>query len=402
MKYLILGGGPAGLTFAHQLLERGEESFLLLEAEKDAGGLCRSREVDGYPLDIGGGHFLDVKIPQVNKFLFSFLPESEWARFKRDSQIDINGTMIGHPFEANIWQLPIDDQVEYIKSIAYAGCNQGEPIPKDFVSWITWKLGILIAENYMLPYNRKMFGNNLNILGTYWLEKLPDVSIDETLRSCLAHHAYGTQPGHAQFLYPKHYGYGEVWRRMANALGGHILYEQQVKKINFASKRVETSNGDSYSADRIVTTIPWVEFAEISGMPEELRSIIADLKHTSIEVAYCPEHLDTKAHWIYCPDEKLTYHRILVRHNFSKGNGYWTETNIERLPKNTIGRENNFINNYAYPLNTIGKNEKMNKLLTWCNMNEVYGLGRWGEHQHYNSDVTVKKAMELANDLYMR
>lgn len=108
MKYLILGGGPAGLTFAHQLLKRGEDSFLLLEAEKDAGGLCRSREIDGYPLDIGGGHFLDVKKPQVNNFLFSFLPKSEWNHFKRDSRIEIHGSLIGHPFEANIWQLPIN------------------------------------------------------------------------------------------------------------------------------------------------------------------------------------------------------------------------------------------------------------------------------------------------------
>ena len=37
----------------------------------------------------------------------------------------------------------------------------------------------------------------------------------------------------------------------------------------------------------------------------------------------------------------------------------------------------------------------MKKLLTWCKENEVYGLGRWGEHQHYNSDVTVEKALHL-------
>lgn len=27
----------------------------------------------------------------------------------------------------------------------------------------------------MLPYNKKMFGDELNELGTYWLEKLPNV-----------------------------------------------------------------------------------------------------------------------------------------------------------------------------------------------------------------------------------
>ena len=28
----------------------------------------------------------------------------------------------------------------------------------------------------------------------------------------------------------------------------------------------------------------------------------------------------------------------------------------------------------------------------------VYGLGRWGEHEHYNSDLTVNLAMDLADE----
>ena len=71
VKYLILGAGPAGLTFANMLRLRGETSFLVLEKEAQAGGLCRSVNVDGSPFDIGGGHFLDVRRPKVNEFLFS-------------------------------------------------------------------------------------------------------------------------------------------------------------------------------------------------------------------------------------------------------------------------------------------------------------------------------------------
>ena len=56
-------------------------------------------------------------------------------------------------------------------------------------------------------------------------------------------------------------------------------------------------------------------------------------------------------------------------------------------------------NEYAYPLNTIGKPELMKKLLSFCEKEGVYGLGRWGEHSHYNSDLVVEKAMELADRL---
>lgn len=81
--------------------------------------------------------------------------------------------------------------------------------------------------------------------------------------------------------------------------------------------------------------------------------------------------------------------------------GYWTETRMERV--NMFTKENDtgirFVNEYAYPLNTIGKQERMKELLDWCEAHYVYGLGRWGEHQHHNSDVTVEKALRLIEKL---
>ena len=136
VKYLILGAGPAGLTLANRLKEMGEDSFFVLEKEEEAGGLCRSTMVDGTPFDIGGGHFLDVRRPKVNEFLFQFMPESEWNIFDRDSRIVVKGEEIGHPMEANIWQMSVDRQVEYLISISQAGCNRNEPMPTAFTEWI--------------------------------------------------------------------------------------------------------------------------------------------------------------------------------------------------------------------------------------------------------------------------
>ena len=162
VKYLILGAGPAGLSLANCLKQKGEESFLLLEKEKEAGGLCRSMDVDGAPLDIGGGHFLDVRRPEVNRFLFGFMPEEEWNRYERDSKISFDeryieqdsgghgNRYIDHPFEANIWQMKPEKQKEYLESITEAGCNKGEEMPERFVDWIYWKLGKRIAEDASL------------------------------------------------------------------------------------------------------------------------------------------------------------------------------------------------------------------------------------------------------------
>ena len=401
VKYLILGAGPAGLAFARTLLDCGETSFLVLEKEDEAGGLCRSTMVDGSPLDIGGGHFLDVRRPKVNELLFRFLPKEEWTLFERDSRIEVDQVTIGHPFEANIWQMPLEKQVDYLESIAKAGCNSEVQMPEKFVDWITWKLGDQIAKDYMIPYNKKMFADELNELGTYWLEKLPDVSFKETLLSCLTHKPYGTQPGHAQFYYPKEYGYGEVWLRLADSMKEHMVYHCPVAEMDCETKIVTGGNGETYQAEKIITTVPWTSFQKIDNLPEDLSEGIVSLKSSAVEVRYCPENMDTEAQWIYYPDEKLPYHRILVRHNFCQGSkGYWMETRKERVDMfKPDDRACRYLNEYAYPLNTIQKPQIMDGLLAFMKEKQIFGLGRWGEHNHYNSDVTVERAMNLAEEL---
>ena len=401
VKYLILGAGPAGLTFANRLKELSEDSFLVLEKEQEAGGLCRSVMVDGSPFDIGGGHFLDVRRPAVNTFLFRFMPKEEWKLFERDSRIVIGDRQVGHPLEANIWQLPVDSQVEVLSSIARSSCNSGKQKPGKFKDWIIWKLGDRIAEMYMLPYNRKMFADELDELGTYWLEKLPDVSFEDTLRSCLEHRAYGKQPGHASFYYPEKYGYGELWLRMAAEIASNILYQVDVTGIDLEKKTVTAADGRIWKAEYIITTIPWRSFETIEGMPQEIVSSVKKLKSSAIETRYIGEKLDTKAQWLYIPDEKKPYHRILVRHNFCQGSrGYWLETRKERVSLYREEAEFTYMNEYAYPLNTVGKPEIMDRLLGFCRTKGVYGLGRWGEHCHYNSDLVVELALKLAEKMY--
>ena len=390
-KYLILGAGPSGLSFANRLLNNKEDDFVILEKNKEAGGLCRSTTVDGYPLDIGGGHFLDVKRKDVLDFLFTFMPEQEWNLFERNTKIDVKGTIINYPIESNIWQFPIDKQAEYLESIANAGCNVGKPMPDKFVDWIYWKLGNKIADDYMIPYNQKMFGNNLNELGTYWLDKLPNVSYEESLISCLKKQPYGYQPAHTKFYYPKQYGYGEVFSRMAETLKDKIIYNYNVSKLNYEKLQVN----NEYEAEYIINTIPWTEMEIIGSKKEMIHKLIERLRYTSIVVSYKADNIADDGQWMYCPDLELDYHRIINRHNFCDGaNGYWTETNLDRYKNND---DYSYVNEYAYPLNTIGKQEDIATLLDIMQEHNVIGLGRWGEWQHYNSDVVIERAINLAD-----
>lgn len=394
-SFIILGAGPTGLTIAHSLIDGGvsPDRILVIEKEDRAGGLCRSETVDGAPLDIGGGHFLDVKRREVLDFVFRFMPEHEWARHDRVSKIRIAGTEVDHPLEANLWQLPKEAQVDYLESIAQAGAVRGDPMPQAFADWVTWKLGKRIAEDYMLPYNRKIWSMDLKTLGTYWLYKLPDVSFRDTLRSCLEGSPFGALPAHGTFLYPKEHGYGEVWRRMGVALGKSLLTNTAVSSVDLAQGIV---NGQ-WKARRIISTIPWTLWDNFCALPDAVRNDIALLKNAAIDVDYQAETLDSNAHWIYDPDERKRHHRLLLRANFAPNSrGYWTETNASRSGETQGWRHRN---EYAYPVNTLEKPEAIARICDWAAAHGVIGAGRWGKWEHMNSDVAVAEGLALAKSL---
>ncbi len=393
VKYLILGAGPSGLSFAHTLLAGGEDSFLVLEREAEAGGLCRSQEVDGAPLDIGGGHFLDVKKKDVLDLVFHHMPREEWNLHDRVSKITIRGAEVDHPLESNLWQLPVEAQIDFLESIAQAGCVRGQSMPESFQDWITWKLGDRIAEEYMLPYNRKIWSMDLNRLGTYWLYKLPDVSFRETLQSCLERHATGKLPAHGQFFYPKKFGYGEVWRRMGVALGDRFVPNCPVTQIDIESLTV---NGQ-FQGETLVSTIPWTLWPKMSKLPADVTAEIGKLVNVPIDVDYDPAMQNTPAHWVYDPAEALAHHRRLVRSNFCPGSkGCWTETNANRSGAVKLFRHHN---EFAYPVNTLGKPEAVEAIGRWATGRGIQPLGRWGTWEHMNSDVATQLGIEAAKKI---
>lgn len=394
IKYAVLGAGPSGLSVANALLAMGEESVVVLEKESEPGGLCRSAEVDGGAIDIGGGHFLDESKPEVLDFLFRFLPRSEWNRFDRVAKIRIRGQEIDHPLEGNLWQLPVEDQIDFLESIVATGSVIGTPMPERFSEWVEWKLGKKIAGEYMNPYNRKIWSMDLDELGTYWLYKLPNVSFRDVLESCLRQKSCGALPAHGTFLYPKQGGYGEVWRRMGAALGDRLRCNTPLRQIDTAARVL---NG-SIQYQVLINTIPWPCWTEATTLPAEVTAAVELLQSCSIRVEYHPESAGSKAHWIYEPDERLPHHRLLLRENFLPGaRGYWTEANRKRVSGESANWHHD--NLYAYPVNTLRKPEAVRVITQWAVRNHVRPVGRWGKWEHMNSDIAVAEGLAVAREL---
>lgn len=73
-RALIIGGGPAGLTAAYELLTKSDDIEVILFEESDCfGGISKTVNYKGNRMDMGGHRFFS-KIPEVNAWWDNMLP----------------------------------------------------------------------------------------------------------------------------------------------------------------------------------------------------------------------------------------------------------------------------------------------------------------------------------------
>ena len=75
-KALIIGGGPAGLTAAIELLDNGQFQPIVFEGQCRVGGISATIEHHGNRMDLGGHRFFS-KSDRVMKWWLSILTLEE-------------------------------------------------------------------------------------------------------------------------------------------------------------------------------------------------------------------------------------------------------------------------------------------------------------------------------------
>lgn len=406
--YIVLGAGITGLTLLKKLRQKGYNNILGIEAEKEAGGLCRTCYVDGHAMDIGG-HFFQTKYPDVEEFVFSSFPKEKMYQINpRISKIKLHGQDIDYPLEANIWQLPIKEQVEYLISVIRNGEALGKPEPKNYEEWIRWKLGDKICDEYLIPYNDKIWGIPSNEMDVDWLHKIPRIEVEEILKDSLEKtQDVEKYPAHIRPYYPLSGGYGRVIEAIAKDINPFIVFNTKVNKLRFDESEQVWIVNEEFKAQNIINTTPWPDLYEAMGKPEAIREHINKIKYNKLVISlFETDENPTPYHWRYIPDKNEQHHREFFISNFakdSKNYGTFTETNANRFDADKLTFKGRNLFNYttpaAYPLPLIGKTKAITAILDYFKPKRLYGVGRWGEHQHHNHDVCMKHAIDFVANL---
>src|SRR5687768_11530946 len=155
---LIVGAGISGLATAASL--RPGEDFLLLEAEAQPGGYCRTIKKEGFVWDYSG-HFFHFKYPEIEGWLRDRMPGQDIRTITKKSFIDYKGHTIDFPFQKNIHQLPKEELIDCIYDLFF---RAETPSDDSFGAMLYARFGRSIAEKFLIPYNEKLYACDLGTL----------------------------------------------------------------------------------------------------------------------------------------------------------------------------------------------------------------------------------------------
>lgn len=431
MKTAILGAGVSGLALARALIEGGLDAndITLFEAAPVAGGLCRSKVIDGFTYDLAGGHILFSKKKEILDWMQTAGGGSEaFEERQRNTAIRFEDRWVRYPFENGIGDLPEQANYECLAGYVHAWHQRkltGSEAPADFGAWIQWRFGEGIAKHFMDPYNEKIWKRPLQEITSEWVAgRVPDAPIEDVLRAAVGIRTEG-YVHQSVFWYPKQGGFQAITDGMASDLQDRIRLSTPVDKI--------TRQGEGWAVhgeefDRVVLTTPLdLTPRLVEGVPQDVAKAMGELEYNGL-VTYLVA-LDTPEQpnlsWCYLPHPNQgPANRVTWMSNYSEGGapegkssllveitrpGREAQPDEDLEEKTLLGLENAGLIrrdqvlftdrsdvDRAYVVYVHGHEKRRQKALGWLEDQGLFPLGRFGRFEYDNSDQCVEKARSLA------
>jgi protoporphyrinogen oxidase len=306
VKTAILGGGLSGLTLARLMHEDGQE-VIVLEAEPDIGGLCRSKTKKGFTFDIGGSHIIFSRDAEVLSFMRRMIAGNEQVN-DRNTKIFYKQQFVKYPFENGLSDLPPEDRFnciyEFIKTLIAVEKGEIAP-PENFREWIYYTFGKGIAECYMVPYNEKIWKYPIDQMSLHWVDgRIPRPPVEDIIKSSIGIKTEG-YTHQSIFSYPLDGGIHALVRAIAHPIENFIRTGYRVTSITKSGEKWQISNGDEIvEADQCISTIPLQHLLPcLKGVPGKVRKATDALKYNSLVcVNIGIKGVVPALSWLYVPD----------------------------------------------------------------------------------------------------
>jgi protoporphyrinogen oxidase len=442
VKYLILGAGPTGLGAAYRLNELGQSDFLLIDQANQPGGLAASYvDEHGFTWDTGG-HVQFSHYSYFDALMVKALGSDGWLHHQRESWVWIKNRFLPYPFQNNIRYLPRESMWKCLEGIIknYSTPRNGKP--KNFEEWILATFGIGIAEEFMVPYNYKVWAYHPRELSYQWIgERVATTDLRRVTENIVFEKDDLSWGPNNTFQFPKYGGTGAVWISVAGMLPpDRIILNTSVCAVDPSTKRVELSDGSTVEFEHLLSTIPLDILTTLtSALDSRIVERAAELKHSNVHVVGVglrgkpKPDLKTKC-WMYFPEDNCPFYRTTVFSNYSPNNvpdinTHWslmTETSespdkkvsrsaiieetIQGLlntdliqSRNDIVSTWHFAAEYGYPTPSLERDAILKDVLPALERYGIYSRGRFGawKYEVSNQDHSLMQGVEWANRMVL-
>jgi protoporphyrinogen oxidase len=301
---VVIGAGVSGLGFANWYRARYPEArVVVLEADREPGGYCKTVVQDGFVWDYSG-HFFHFKHPDIEAWLRARMPGQEIRTVEKRSYIRYAGRDIDFPFQKNIHQLPKAELVECLVDLFFR--PQGEGAPSSFKEMLYRRLGTAITEKFLRPYNEKLYAIDLDELDPDAMGRFfPHADIADIIGNMRP----GARDGgyNATFTYPAGGAIQYIHALLADLPAGTVRCAEPVTAIDLTKREVVTPRGRIHYT-HVVSSAPLPALAKMTGVAHDAGVF------TSNQVLVFNLGFDRKGqrgvHWMYFPDRSLSFYRV--------------------------------------------------------------------------------------------
>jgi protoporphyrinogen oxidase len=424
---LIVGAGLAGLSTAYHL---GDRPYRMMEKEKEAGGLCRSYQMDGFTFDMTG-HLLHFRQAEI-KALVENLLVGRLEKHNRRSFIYSHRTYTEYPFQVNTYGLPPEVVREcllgFIATLTHS--STVSPAERSFKAWILENLGEGMAKHFMVPFNEKLWQVSLDELTSDWVSWLvPKPELKDVINGALGikDKAFGYNP---TFLYPAQGGIGALPQAFLPGVK-EIVYGSELVEVDTQRRRAVFQDGRIEDYDTLVSTIPVPELVRrCTDLPQAIRDAAAGLRCVSVynvNLGVARERI-SDYHWIYFPEPEYPFYRAGFPMNFSPALGrpgcssLYVEVShqpTESIPPAVLlqrirtGMEQASIFRpddevvvadvrdirYAYVLFDKHRARALPAILEELERRGIHSIGRYGRWEHTSMEDAIAQGKTLAEKL---
>ena len=322
-RIIIIGGGPTGLGAGHRLHELGYENWALYEKSDDVGGHATSHvDSRGFVWD-EGGHVIFSHYPDFDRLVDEALGP-EVRECVRESWIVKGTTWVPYPFQNNLRYLPKEVQLRCLLGAAKAAGNGNAAQCANFHDWILGTFGDGIAEEFLFPYNRKVWTTPLEKISKSWIaDRVSVVDFKRLLENVLLERDDVSWGPNSKFKFPLHGGTADIYRKVARKFPEKVHLGKKLVEVNTSRRTVSFADGSGDQYDVLISTAP---LDLLAGMLRPSQTELLDaarrLEHNDLLVMGLglERPLETSKCWVYFADAEMPCYRATFFSHYSPYN----------------------------------------------------------------------------------